>query len=228
MRDIELIDNLKEKSVFSVQDIQRIGDFSREYSKLVLNRLAKRKLIKKVTRNSYTTQKDIFIIASNLKTPSYISFWSASSYYGFTEQILNTVYIACTRKIKQINFEGYKIKFVEVNDLFGYKKIKSEKGEIFIAEQEKLLIDCLLHFKEMGNFDEIEKVFQKTKISEDKIIEYLKKTDNLSLIKRVGYLLEKYKHMDISKSFKMDRNYVLLNQFSKKYKNLNSKWMVKL
>ena len=28
--------------------------------------------------------------------------------------------------------------------------------------------------------------------------------------------------------FKLDRNYVFLNKFSKKYKSLNSKWMVKL
>src|SRR3989344_3630276 len=144
MKEIEIIDKLEEKSVFSVQDIQRMGGFSREYAKLVLNRLVKRKLIKKVTRNVYTVQKDILVIASNLKIPSYVSFWSASSYYGFTEQILNTVYVACTRKIKQIAFEGYNIKFVEVKDFFGYKKIKTEHGEIFIVNNEKLLIDSLL------------------------------------------------------------------------------------
>ncbi len=228
MKETEIIDKLIGKAVFSVQDIQRIGDFSREYTKVVLNRLIKRKLIKKVTRNCYTIQKNIFVIASHLKIPGYISFWSASYYYGFTEQILNTIYIACTRKIKTINFEGYKIKFVEVKDFFGYRKIKTEKGDIFIADEEKLLIDGLNYFKEMGNFDEIEKVFQKAEISEEKIIEYLKQIGNLSLIKRIGFLLEKNKNIDISKSFKMDRNYVFLNQFSKKYKNLNSKWMIKL
>lgn len=226
MKEIEIIEKLKEKSVFSVQDIQRMGSFSRGYAKLVLNRLVKRKLIKKVTRNVYTVQKDILIIASNLKIPSYVSFWSASSYYGFTEQILTTVYVACTRKIKQIVFEGYNIKFVKVKNFFGYKKIKTEHGEIFIVNNEKLLIDSLLHFKEMGNFDEIEKVFQKTEVSKEEIIEYLEKINNQSLIKRVGYLLEKHKNIDISKFFKMDRNYFYLNQFSKKYKSLNSKWRV--
>lgn len=226
MKERELLDQLKEKAVVSVQDIQRIGDFSREYAKLVMNRLTKRKLMKKITRNSYTMQKDILVVASNLKVPSYISFWSASSYYGFTEQILNVIYVACTRKIKPIVFEGYRIKFIKVKELFGYKKIRIGNGELFIVDQEKLLIDCVLHFEEMGNFDEIEKVFQKAEISKEKIIEYLKKIKNLSLIKRVGYLLEKHKKMDISKSFKIDRNYVYLNQFSKKYKYINAKWRV--
>ena len=226
MKEINLIDNLKERTVFSLQDVQRIGDYSREYTKLVLNRLMKRKLIKKITKNRYTVQKDIFVIASNIKIPSYISFWSASSYYEFTEQILNTIHIACTRRIRPISFEGYKIKFIKVNQLFGYKKVKTNNGEIFIVNSEKLLIDCLLHFEEMGNFDEIEKVFQKANISKETIIEYLKKANNLSLTKRIGYLLEKYKKIDISKYFKIDRNYVYLNQFSKKQKQINSKWRV--
>ena len=228
MKEIKLIDKLKEKAVFSVQDVQRMGDYSKEYTKLVLNRLNKRKLIKRITKNRYTLQKDIFVIASNLKIPSYISLWSASSYYGFTEQILNTIHIACTRRIKSISFEGYKIKFIKIKDLFGYNKVRTENGEIFIVKPEKLLIDCLLHFKEMGNFDEIEKVFQKAEISNEKIIEYIKKANNISLTKRIGYLLEKYKKIDISKYFEIDRNYLYLDQFSKKNGQINSKWRVYL
>ena len=228
MKERELMEKLKEKAVFAVQDIQRIGDFSREYAKLVANRLVKRKLIKKITKNSYTVQKDILVTASNLKIPSYVSFWSASSYYGFTEQILNVITIACARKIKPIMFEGYRIKFIEVKDLFGYKKMRTEQGEIFMVDQEKLLIDGLMRFRAMGNFDEIEKVFQKAKISREKCVEYLKRMKNLSLIKRVGYLLEKYRGIDIAKEFKMDRNYVYLNQFSKKCERTNAKWRVYL
>ena len=228
MKERELMEKLKEKAVFAVQDIQRIGDFSREYAKLVANRLVKRKLIKKITKNSYTVKKDILVAASNLKIPSYVSFWSASSYYGFTEQILKVITIACARKIKPIMFEGYRIKFIEVKDLFGYKKMRTEQGEIFMVDQEKLLIDGLMRFRAMGNFDEIEKVFQKAKISGEKCVEYLKRIKNLSLIKRVGYLLEKYKGIDIAKEFKMDRNYVYLNQFSKKRERTNAKWRVYL
>src|SRR3989338_3909343 len=150
MKEREVMEKLKEKAVFAVQDIQRIGDFSREYAKLVANRLVKRKLIKKITKNSYTVQKDILVTASNLKIPSYVSFWSASSYYGFTEQILKVITIACARKIKPIMFEGYRIKFIEVKELFGYKKMRTEQGEIFMVDQEKLLIDGLMHFRAMG------------------------------------------------------------------------------
>jgi predicted transcriptional regulator of viral defense system len=228
MKELEILEKLKDKAIFSVQDIERIGRFNREYSKLVLNRLFKRGLIKRITKNTYTLKNDIYVVASNLKIPSYISFWSASYYYGYTEQILNTIYIACTRKINIVRYLEYKIKFIKIKDFFGYKKINTDNGEVFIVEIEKLLIDSLLYHKEMGNFDEIEKIFKNSNINKEKLLSYLKKINNKSLNKRVGYLLEKYKDIDISKNFKNDRNYVFLNQFSKKYKTLNSKWMVKI
>ncbi|MFH1212194.1 MAG: type IV toxin-antitoxin system AbiEi family antitoxin [Candidatus Woesearchaeota archaeon] len=228
MKEIDIIEKLNGKAVFSVQDVQRIGGFPKQYAALVLGRLKKRGLIRRITKNAYTVKKDILVIASNLKIPSYISFWSASAHYGFTEQALNTVYVACTRKVREIGFEGHKIRFVKVREFFGYEKVRGENGDMFIATQEKLLIDSLLHFREMGNFDEIEKVFQKASITKEKIVECLKKAENLSLVKRAGYLLEKHKNMDISAHFKMDRNYVFLNQFSGKYRSLDFKWMVKL
>lgn len=228
MNTIELIEKLKEKSVFKVQDIERIAYCDRRYGKLILNRLKKRGLIKKVTRNVYTTKDNIFVIASNIVYPSYISFWSASCFLGYTEQILNTVQVATTRRVKPIKFEGYEIKFILIKDFFGYKKLRTGEGGIFIAEDEKLLIDAFLKPKEMGNFDEIEKIFENANISEEKIITYLKKTGKQTIIKRVGFLLEKIKGYDISKSFELDKNYVLLNPFSKNWKKIDSKWRIKI
>lgn len=228
MKERDILRALERKTVFSVQDVQRLGNFHREYSKLVLFRLLKSGLVKRVTKNSYTLGENILVVSSNLKTPSYISLWSASSFYGFTEQILNKIDVVSTRKISPINFEGYKIHFVRAKNFFGYKKIQIDDGEMFMVEQEKLLLDCFLHFKEMGNFDEIIKVFEKAEVSTEKVVEYLKRIGNQSLIKRVGFMLEKYKGIDLSKNFKLDRNYVFLNQFSKRYKSINSKWLVKI
>lgn len=228
MKTIELINRLREKAVFRVTDIEKLELCNKNYAKLVLNRLIKRKLIKRVTKNIYTTQKNIFLTASNITTPSYISFWSASSFLGYTEQILNTVQIASTRRMKSIEFEGYKIDFIRLDDFFGYKKIKTDEGEIFIAEDEKLLIDSFLRYREMGNFDEIIKVFENAKIAKNKIVDYLKRINNKSVIKRVGYLLENIKNIDISDNFKLDNNYIFLNQFSKKWKKTSSKWRLKI
>lgn len=227
MKEQDIIEYVNEKPVFSIQTIQRLGNFSKEYSKIILHRLLNKNRIKKVGKNKYSTKKNIYVVASNLKVPSYISFWSASVYYGFSEQILNTIFVACTKKFKEIIFEGYKIKFLPAN-MFGYKKIISNDGEIFMAEPEKLIIDVFLNFNAIGNFDEIEKIFQKSEINKEKIIEYLKIINKDSLIKRIGFMLEKHKKIDIYSYFELNTNYYFLNPFFKKYKKLNSKWRLKI
>jgi predicted transcriptional regulator of viral defense system len=228
MKSVELLDKLRAKPVFRIQDIERIAYCNRNYAKQILNRMRKRKLIKRIRRNTYTTKDNVFVIAGSIIHPSYISFWSASYFLGYTEQIVNTIQVATTVRAKPIEFEGYTIKFIPLKHFFGYKKLRTEEGEIFIAENEKLLIDAFLKPRECGNFGEIKKMFENADISEEKIINYLNRVGRQSIVKRVGFLLEKAKGYDISKYFRLDRNYVLLNPFSKRWKKINSKWRVKV
>ena len=228
MKSISLLKKLEAKPVFRVQDIERLCMCDRTYAKLLLHRLYLRKLIRRVTRNAYTLHDDIWLIASNLIYPCYISFWSASYFFGYTEQIVSTIYVVTTVEKKSIEFEGYTIEFVPLSEFFGYKKIKTEKGDIFIVENEKLLIDVFLRPKKCGNFAEIVNVFKNAEIDESKVIEYLKRVGKQSIIKRVGYLLEKTRGIDISYAFDLDRNYVILNPFLKKWHKIDSKWRVRV
>ncbi len=228
MNTLQLLKKLELKPTFKVQDIERICRCSKAYAKLILHRLDERGLIKKVTKNIYTTKSDIWVIASNIAYPSYISFWSASYFFGYTEQIVNTIQLATAFRKKQIDFENYLIKFVPIKHFFGYRKMRTENGPIFIAEPEKLLIDVLLKPKECGNFDEILKIYKNAKFSLKKLINYLKKINKQHLIKRAGYLLELTRGIDISSKFNLDRNYVLLNPFSLSWKKINSKWRIRL
>ncbi len=227
MDKIKLMKKLENMPVFSSQDIERLYNCERDYARLVLHRLKEKGSIKRVSENVYTTKDEIFVIASNIITPCYISFWSASYFLGYTEQIVNTIQVATTVRKKVIDFEGYKIKFIKLKEFFGYKKIRTSQGEIFLVDDEKLLIDAFLRPKECGNFGEIKKIYENSKISKEKIIEYLKRTDNNSITKRVGYLIEKIKGIDISDKVELDRNYVKLSPFSKPEKT-DSKWRVKI
>lgn len=228
MKSKELLERLRRKAVFSIQDVERVAGCDRSYAKQVLARLKKRKMVKAVKRNAYTTKDNIFIIASNITYPSYISFWSASNFLGYTEQIVSEVKVATTRWAKPVVFEGHIIKFIPLKQFFGYRKIRTEDGEILIADNEKLLIDAFLKPRESGNFDEIEKMFEKATVSGEKIVEYLKMVNSQTVTKRVGFMLEKMKGIDIRGSFSLDSNYVALNPLSRTWKNLNSKWRLKV
>lgn len=227
MKNIELLDKLRAKPVFGMRDVERLGRCKEATAKQTLQRLQKRGLIKRVRRNIYTAKTDIYIIASNIVWPCYISFWSASSFLGYTEQILNTVYVATRVKARPAKFNGYTIEFVPMKHFFGYRKIATKDGDIFIAEDEKLAIDCLLRPDKSGNFDEIKNIYEKAELSKEKFVEYLKRLNSQSVIKRAGYLLEKTRGLDISNEFSLDNNYVQLNPYVKGSKTV-AKWRVRM
>lgn len=217
--------------IISINDLKKKKNYknSKSYSIYFKRQLKKEKLIR-IKRGLYASpDTPILEIASNILYPSYISLWSASAYYGFTEQIPNIIQVITTKQKEQLNILNTNIKFVKClpSWMYGYKR----DNNIFIASHEKLLIDCLRFQKELGNFDEILSITRNIEIDKSIIQDYLKKADDMSLIKRVGFILENEKEINIYKSFKAelskDKNYTKLNLFNKKPKKLNSKWRIK-
>lgn len=227
MNSHQLLKSLNEKPVFTLADIRRRVS-SPAYAKQLVHRLQRQDLIARVAQNRYTINDDPLVVATHLVTPCYLSFWSASAFYGYTEQILNTIQIATTHKRKSTVYKGVRIQFFPLKEIYGYRKFATPVGELFIADPEKLLIDCFLRPQAIGNFTEILNVIEKAPCSKEKIIEYLKRANNSALTKRLGYLLEKKRSIDISSQIKLDTNYVFLNPFSKRRTSTNAKWRVKL
>ena len=60
------------------------------------------------------------------------------------------------------------------------------------------------------------------------MVEYLKAVGSMTVIKRVGFLLESKKSMDLSGEFELDKNYAMLNPFSRTQGNVNAKWRLKV
>jgi len=211
----------------STQNEKHIGE---KYARTFLQRQFKANKLSRITKGKYSKSKDIYKIATNLFTPSYLSFWSASYFKGYTEQIVNEIQVAVTKKHKKINFEEYNINFSKLNKkcFFGFEKIKYGNGFIFVVDDEKLIIDSINIEKKIGNFDEILKIIKNAQIDREKIIKYLKRINNKSLNKKIGYLLEEYRAIDLSKEINYnDSNYVNLSTFFE-CTQINKKWKVKI
>lgn len=209
--------------------VQKDKKINTDYAYTFLNRLLKKNIIKKITKGKYTKSSNIFQISTNLYTPTYLSYWSASYFKGYTEQIVNEIQIASTKRHKTINFENYTINFIKLSKkmFFGFEKIKYGEEFIFVVTDEKLIIDCLNKEELIGNFDEIEKIVIESKINKIKMIEYLNRINNKALNKKVGFLLEKYKEMDLSKNINYkEKSYTKLSRYLAGT-NINKKWKVK-
>jgi predicted transcriptional regulator of viral defense system len=219
---------LEENPIITKATIKKTLGCSDDYAYTVLNRLLNKKKIYKIIKGKYTTKNDIYFVATNLFNPSYLSFWSCAYFKGYTEQIVNTIQLATSRPHKKIFFQNYIIEShtMPKKMFFGYEKILHNQGFIFVADDEKLVIDAIYKEDLMGNFDEIIKMIEKTKIDKEKVTHYLNSINNSSLKKREGFILEKYKNIDISENMRYkDKNYVKLSSYKKNNK-LDPKWMV--
>lgn len=230
MKKIFLIKELEKYQTFNIQTVSTIIKKERNYAKLVIYRMKKEGLIFKIERNKYTVHNDPLLISSSIVWPSYIAFWSALRYHNLTEQLPHKISIITTRatKNRKIKFNYAEIIFTKISPkfFFGFNKEIYNGFIIFVSDPEKTIIDSIL-FKKIS-VSEIYEILKKNfnDLNAEKIIDYALRTGSDALIKRIGYLLEKFNKDFCYKVKKVSKNYVLLD-YCMPYKNRkNKKWRI--
>lgn len=226
--ELVLIEKLKKESIitFSSKEISRLLGFSRIKSNNLLQNLIKKGFVKQLKREKYALTKFLksnsFQIATEAINPSYISFWSALSYYGFTTQQVANIILCTTKQQKIIDLGFCRTILVKVSPgkFFGYTKIEGFN----IASKEKCLIDSLAYPGYSGGFREVVDCIINSweSINKKIFIRYLKKYNNKSLNARFGYILEKNGLMEVK--LPIQNNYIRLNREKKISDNINKKW----
>lgn len=226
--------NLVEQfSVFSISRLMRLTGWNRSKISNVLTSLKQKQVIVAVKKDSYVVMskipESIFKIAVTLVSPSYISFWTGLSYYGFTEQQVKTVQLVSTRQHSPIVFSGQRVETVTFKQekFFGYQKLEG----FCIAEREKLFIDSLYKLENTGGLEEFKKCLRNAwpELDESKLLEYLIMFKNKSLCSRFGYIIEdlslRTKILNKLQQYRSE-NYVKLNPQKKVTRDYNKKWRI--
>lgn len=218
MKVLSLLKKLERFPLFTENDVAKITNKNHQYVRTLLYRLNKREIIYRIEKGKYTIYEDPLIFASYIITPSYLSLWTALRYYNMTQQQPTSFFVVCPLKRK--NIPGKKISFTTTKHLFGYKKERYSDFDIFIADPEKTIIDSLL-FK--VPIEDVDIALETEGLNFERLSKYAKKTGNKSLIKRLGYLLEK--KLNDSYGLKaLDNNYILLNYLGKNKGKKDKKW----
>ena len=227
MQTIKLIDKLHKIPVFGVDDVCRITGKDRKYSKLKLSRMYKKGLIKRIMRDKYTRKRNPFVIASHLYSPCYISYWSASQFYGYTDQLPIVITLVTDKARRSIYFQNIRFDFIKSKNIFGFRTIRTAEGQIYMVDPEKLLIDAVDRPDLMGNEDEVMNVYESVRPDTKKLIKYLKCQSVRAVTKRVGSLIELTQRIDIAKAFTFDRNYTKGITGLPLSEILSKKWRIK-
>jgi predicted transcriptional regulator of viral defense system len=90
-------------------------------------------------------ENNILALAAAAVEPSYIGWWSAAAYHGFTTQKPMTIFVAVLRQTAARVIEGSHVRFVKVTPrkFFGHNTYDVYGRTVSISTSVKTLIDCL-------------------------------------------------------------------------------------
>lgn len=229
MRAIDFVEKLRNSSlaVFRLSDISRMLGKGKGYSSIYLHRLTNKGYIELIEKGKYTLKgTDIYSVASNIVSPSYVSFLSGLAFYDLTTQMPNRITVVCSRSKKAVHFRNYTIEFVRFNPkkIVGIERIKNKNAYAFVAKKEKVIIDSL-SFPAYCPIDESARAIEEADLDIRELLLISKKVGSIAALKRLGYLLDK-KGVDTYNNLKgrLNTRYDLLDPYGTKKGEKNRKW----
>ncbi|MFW6141181.1 MAG: type IV toxin-antitoxin system AbiEi family antitoxin domain-containing protein [Candidatus Saliniplasma sp.] len=222
--------------VFGVKEIKALTDWKKTRIYNTLSSMTKKGHIVRIKKDIYTIEDEFynskFKVITDAVKPSYISLWTALSYYGFTEQQVNVIQLVSTKQFADfiVRNQNVEISTFKPERFFGYKDIE---GAI-IAEKEKALVDSLFMLQKSGGLEEYVKCLKNAYDGLDKetFKEYIVKFDNKSLVSRMGFLLDVLDLTDQEYLKKLkgsiSKGYVLLDPNGGSVEAHSSDWKIKI
>lgn len=221
-------EKLKENgiSLFKTKDLCLLLGIKKVKAYNLIKAMKKKDIIKKLGNGFFVLKgANEFAMGAALSYPSYVSFWSAMNYYGFSDQMPKRIFLAARKYTKDIN--NFKYITLSKKRFFGYTKI----GEMTVAEKEKAIIDSILFPKYSGGINEIIKSIHAAlnDISIKKLLSYALKVESKAVLRRLGFILENesYAKKSLEKIRKnIGNGYELLDPSLKRKNNLNKRWLL--
>lgn len=203
----ELLSKLAErnKRIFTLDDAKKQVDIARPALIKLISDLVRKNWLVRLTQGTFMllpleagpepryTEHE-FVIASHLIEPYYLSYWPALNYYGWTEQKSRTVFVATTKRKRNLKILGIDYTFVTLNKrkFFGFTPVGIDGNAVNIAEKEKAIVDCLDLPKYSGGIVEVAKSIWNGRDELDvaKMLGYASRIGNRAAVSRLCYLLD--------------------------------------
>jgi predicted transcriptional regulator of viral defense system len=224
-------------NVFSLDDVCRNINLPKHQVLSSLRNLIENGYLIRLQRELYA--KSSFsnqnVIGYNLCKEGALAYWSALSFHGLTTQFPNAVYIQSPKRImpKLIHGSSYFFIHTNVSKIGLLQKEGRGNNAFFVTSMEKTICDCFDRQDISSGWVELLKAFYKAKLNQDKLIEACILINNISVIKRLGYLTAITNKKGLTKFLKfaksqVNTSYSLLDTESKPSNNFNKEWMLDL
>jgi predicted transcriptional regulator of viral defense system len=199
----------EKKTIVTVAELDQLFNLAPEDRKQVVFRLKRKKILSPIKRGVYAfsplesgpegTGIDELLIPPLFfpEKKYYIGYSTMFNYYGFTEQLFQTVYVLNTTMRMERVICGLSYKFMKISEkrVYGLETIKVKDTDVNISSKERTLIDLLYFNKPVGGITGAVEIFieivENKKCDITKLTEYAALFPNITIRKRIGLLLEK-------------------------------------
>jgi len=236
----------EKKLIVTTKDLDVLFNLSPEDRKQVVFRLKRKNILTPIKRGTYIFSPlesgpsgagiDELLIPPLFfpKKNYYVGYSTMFNYYGFTEQLFQTVYVLNTSVSKEKIICGISYRFLKIPEsrMYGLETIKIRDSEVIISSRERTLIDLLYFNKPVGGIDSANKIFVQVvkdkKCNIEKLIDYTACFPNVTTRKRIGILLERLGISDLilKPIIKSVEKTSISSLGDSRKGNLNKKWKV--
>ena len=176
-----------------------------------------------------------YVLAYYLARRGGIAYWTALNLHGLTTQFPNIIFVQTPTKIisKKVMGVFYQFVQVKVNKASLYEFSGRGNNRFAMTSIEKTLVDCFDLMDYSAGWTELIKALYKAKLNELKLIEACEIVDNISVVKRLGYLIELMKKKNMRNFLKyakskINSKYNLLDPTSEDLGTFNAQWRLRL
>ena len=209
-KEAELVARLsyEKKTIVSAREIDSFLPADFKYRKQFVYNLRQKKILTPIKRGVYifTPLESIpsglrvneFLIPKIFfpRNNYYIGYSTMYNYYGFTDQLFQTVYVINTSlcSVKEICGIIYKFVKVPANRMYGIETIKINDTDVEVSSKERTLVDLIYFNKPVGGISPaveiVKKIVSKKECNIKRLIEYAALFPNVAVRKRMGLILE--------------------------------------
>ena len=201
--------NRKQKGPFKISDAVEILGVSYPKASRLLAYWTSRGWLARVRQGLYITvplgalspterKEDPWVVVARIFEPCYIGGWSACEHWSLTEQIFKDIVVFTSQKVRErkihIQDTLYIIKVVQKEKLFGTSIVWRQQTKAKVSDPSRTLIDILDDPSIGGGMRHIAEVvkqyFEGEYKDEAKLLEYIKRLNNRTVYKRLGYIIE--------------------------------------
>lgn len=236
---LKLIQLLNEFEIeyFHLNEIEKILNQNFKNIGEVVENLTDKKFLNRLERAKYANVNfnNQYVIGTFIAKNSAVAYWSALHLHGLTSRFPNIVFIQTSARKKDKTVLGVEYKFVTIPERKRAGIIHNGYGNnrYPITDIEKTIIDCFDLPQYSGGFDNLLNSFAQAKLNSRKMIEYAERVNNISVIKRIGFLAELFdkpgmkKFIQYAKSH-VNKKYNLIDSFGPDEGEFVAEWKLRL